>query len=100
MNFNLIMSISIDQSLKVFQNSFHSFYIFWVQKCKNQRFVEKYLLVHFYQIEVQMFSNWSRLLKKHQKFEIWYTADFLRIFKNGKKPPHFSRILKIVSNTR
>ena len=37
--FNFIMSISINQSLKVFRNSFHSFYILGVQKSKNQRFL-------------------------------------------------------------
>ena len=32
------MSISIDQNLEVFRDSFHSFYILWIQKCKYQRF--------------------------------------------------------------
>ena len=28
----------MDQSLEVFRDSFHSFYICGIQKCKNQRF--------------------------------------------------------------
>ena len=35
------MSISIDQSLEVFRDSFHSFYIIGIQKCKDQRFLWK-----------------------------------------------------------
>ena len=31
----------MDQSLEVFRDSFHSFYIFGIQKCKNQRFLRK-----------------------------------------------------------
>ena len=39
----------MDQSLEVFRDSFHSFYIFGIQKCKNQRcfFCEKIFWVHF-----------------------------------------------------
>ena len=49
------------QSLEVFSDSFHLFYIFGIQKYKNQRFfVKKYFWVHFYQIEVHVFTNWSR----------------------------------------
>ena len=84
------MSIVMDQSLEVFQDSFHSFYIFVIQKCKNQRFLWKKNWVHFYQIKVHVFTNWSRWLKKHQTFEIWYTADFLRIFKKMEKKITFS----------
>ena len=34
----------MDQSLEVFRDSFHSFYTFGIQKCKNQRFWRKILL--------------------------------------------------------
>ena len=51
----------MDQSLEVFWDSFHSFYISRIQKSKNQRFfVKKYFWVHFYQIEVHVFTNRSR----------------------------------------
>ena len=47
------------QSLEVFRDSFHSFNIFWVQKCKILCFVEKIFLdAFFYQIEVQVSTNW------------------------------------------
>ena len=88
--FDLIMSISMNQSLEVFWDSCHSFYIFGIRKCKKSTFwVKKYVWVHFYQIEVHVFTNWSRWLKKHQTFEIWYTANFLRIFKECKKITFF-----------
>ena len=69
----------MDQSLEVFWDSFHSFYIFGIQKCKNQRFfVKKYFRVHFYQIEVLVFTN-----IKHLKFDI--RQIFYAFFKkNGK----------------
>ena len=55
----------MDQSLVVFRDSFHLFNFFFVQQCKNQRFWRKIIiLVHFYQVEVQVFTNWSRRLKK------------------------------------
>ena len=58
--FDLIMSISMGQSLEVFWESFHSFYIFGIQKCKKSTFfVKKYFWVYFYQIEVHVFTNWS-----------------------------------------
>ena len=70
MNFKLIISITINQSLAVFPDSLHSFYIFRVQKLTF--LVKKIVLGVFYQIEVQMFTNWSRRLKitKHLKFDI------------------------------
>ena len=37
----------MDQSLEVFRDSFHSFYIFGIQNCKNQRFCEKIFLDAF-----------------------------------------------------
>ena len=50
----------MDQSLEVFRYSFHSFNIFGIQKCKKINvFGEKYFWVHFYQIEVHVFTNWS-----------------------------------------
>ena len=60
----------MDYRLEVFQNSFHSFKIFGVQKCKKKS--KTYFQVHFYQIEVQVFMNWSIWLKntKHLKFDI------------------------------
>ena len=51
----------MEPSLEVFPDSFHLFYIFGIQKCKNQRFlVKKYFWVHFYQIKEHVFTNWSR----------------------------------------
>ena len=51
----------MDQSLEVFRDSFHSFYMFAIQICKNKRFfVKEYFWVHFYQIEVHVFTNRSR----------------------------------------
>ena len=41
------MSIAMDQTLEVFRDSFHSFYIFGVQKSKIQRFCEKKFLGAF-----------------------------------------------------
>ena len=52
------MSVLMDQSLEVFWDEFHSLYFFPVQKCKNQRFSEKNVLVYSYQFEVQVFTNW------------------------------------------
>ena len=63
------MSISIDQSLEVFRGSFHSFYNFEFKNVKINVFGDKKNLVHFYQIKVKVFTNWSRRLKKHQTFE-------------------------------
>ena len=80
------MSISMDQSLEVFRYSFHSFYIFGIQKCKNQVFfMKKYFWVHLYQIEAHVITNWSRWLKKHQTFENLIYSSFLRIFKKMEK---------------
>ena len=72
MNFNIIMSISLDQSLEVFRDSFHSFYILGFKNVKINVFGEKYFGCIFYQIEVQVLTNWSRRLKntKHLKFDI------------------------------
>ena len=58
--FDLIISISMDQSLEVFRDSFHSFYIFVIQNVKINIFcVKKYFWVHFYQIEVHVYTSWS-----------------------------------------
>ena len=54
------MCISVDQTLEVFQDSFHSFFNFGDQKCKNQCFGEKIILSTFYQIEMKVFTNWFR----------------------------------------
>ena len=35
----------MDQSLEVFRNSFHSVYIFGIQKCKNQSFFVKKIIL-------------------------------------------------------
>ena len=40
----------MDQCLEVFWDSFHSFYIFGIQKCKNQLFCEKIFLGAFLSI--------------------------------------------------
>ena len=47
----------MDQSLEVFWDSFHSFYIFGIQKCKNKLFCEKIFLGAF-------LSNRSALVYK------------------------------------
>ena len=82
----------MDQSLEVFWDSFRSFYFLGVQKCKNQRFWWKNIvLVYPYQIEVQVFTNWCRWLKNTIFFKIWYATDFLHIFKKkwkNKKKTH------------
>ena len=75
------MSISMDQSLEVFRDSFHSFYIFGIQKCKNQHFGVKIFRCIFIKLKCMYLQIGPGDLKKHQTFEIWYTADCLCIFK-------------------
>ena len=48
----------MEQSLKAFRDRIHLYYIFGVQKSKNQRFF--FLEKHFYQYEVGVFTNWFR----------------------------------------
>ena len=60
MNFNLFMSVLMDQSLEVFWDGFHSLYFFPVQNVKINVLVKKIVLVYFNQIEVQVFTNWCR----------------------------------------
>ena len=75
------MSISMDQSLEVFWDSFHSFYIFGIQKCKNQRFLWKNIFgCIFIKSKCMCLRTGPGDLKKHQTFEIWYTADFYTFF--------------------
>ena len=90
----------MDQSLEVFRDSFHSFYIFGIQKCKNQRFWRKNVFgCTFIKSKCRFLRTGPGDLKntKHLKFDkrqIFYAS-----LKNGKKI-HFSRILKIVSSAR
>ena len=61
----------MNKSLKVFQDSFSFILHFWgFKNVKINVFWLQNFSVHFYQIEVQVFSNWSRQMKKHQTFEI------------------------------
>ena len=50
----------MEQSLLVFEYSFHSFYILGVKKRESQLFGEKIVFGPFYKSYVQMFTNWSR----------------------------------------
>ena len=59
----------MDQSLEMFPDSFHSFYIFGIQKCKINVFGEKIFLGAF------LFKKNT----KHLKFDL--PQIFLRIFK-------------------
>ena len=74
----------MEQSLKVFRDSLHSFYIFGVRKCKNQRFWWKIVSVHFSQIEVQLFTIWFRLLKAPNIWNLIYGKKYASL-KNEKK---------------
>ena len=72
----------MDQSLEVFRDSFHSFYIFGIQKCKNQRFSVKNI---FGCIFIKCLRTGSGDFKntKHLKFDI--RRIFYTFLKNEKK---------------
>ena len=81
-DFNLIMSISMDQSLEVFMDSFHSFYIFRVQKCKNQRFWSKqYLWCIFIKLNCRCFQLVQATYKNTEHL---IYGRFLRIFEKNE----------------
>ena len=93
------MSISINQSLEVFRDSFHSFYIFGIQKCKNQRFFVKNIFGRiFIKSRCMCLRTGPGDLKNtiHLKFDIQQI--FYEFFKKRKKS-HFPSVLKIVSST-
>ena len=50
----------MDRSLEVFRDSFHSFTFLGFKNVKINVFCERYFWVHFYQIEVHVFTNWPR----------------------------------------
>ena len=60
MNFNFIMSILIDKSLEVLWDILIHLIFLGFENVKINAFGEKYFWVHFCQIEVQVFTSWSR----------------------------------------
>ena len=85
----------MDQSLEVFRDSFQSFYIFGIQKCKNQHFGKKISI----KLKCTCLPTGPGDLNntKHLKFDL--RQIFYLSLKNKNKS-HFARILKIVSSTR
>ena len=62
----------MDQSLEVFRDSFHSFYIFGIQKCINQRFFVKNIFGCIFIKSKCMYlrTGPGDIKKKHQTFKI------------------------------
>ena len=70
---------------------------FLVKKAKKNFFEDRcFLSKMFYQIKMQMATNWSSHLKKHQTFDFFQTTDFFMQFQKS----HFPRFLKIIRSTR
>ena len=64
---------------------------FWL-KCKKTAFlkINVFLSKMFYQIKMQVATNWSTPLKKHQTFQFFQTTDFSCNFQKS----HFSKIFE------
>ena len=95
------MIISKDQRLEVFLDSFHSFYSFGIQKCKNQRFFCEKIIFG------AILSNRSACVLRKGPGDlkntpiIWnliYGRFFTHFKKKMEKKSHFARILKNVSS--
>ena len=74
----------------MFWDSFHSFYNFGAQKCKTINVLGEKIVLG------AILSNWNegvyqlvQVTKKHQTFEMWYTADFLLTSKSNEKNTFF-----------
>ena len=79
------MGISMDKSLEVFWDSFHSFYIFGIQKCKNQHFLWKNIFgCIFIKSNCMCLRTGPGDIKntKHLKFD--RRQIFTNVLKNGK----------------
>ena len=88
------MCILMGKRLAVFLNSFlllHSFFGLTNAKIDFFFFIRKNgFESSFYKIDVEMVTNWSVRLEKHQTIGIWLMVDFLRIF----KMLHFFKIFR------
>ena len=82
----------MDQSLKVFVIVSIQFTFLGFKKVKINVFGEKNILgCIFIKLKCMCFRTGPGDLKKHQTFEISYTAGFLHIFKKMKEKNHFFR---------
>ena len=91
------MCILMGKRLAVFLNSFLLLQSFWVKNAKKSLFKEKNgFESNFNKIDVQVVTNWSVRLEKHQTIEILLMVDFYAFLKCCIFQI-FSRFLKFTS---